>query len=150
MNREPPLPVIAGTMLIDSIYPMGPTESHRKFCHLIAASSAGGLVERDDPADKYLSLSFASDVGSDAHVAGLDAPVTDFDACATDLDACATDFDALIGSESSVTEFDAFIGPDHSVMDSYISDHQRDLKNIADGLLTLPPSASLGSFPAAD
>ena len=70
----------------------------------------------------------------DGDVAGLDASVTGFDAF-TDL-AAPTGF-------VSFADFDALIGPDHFVIDS---DHQRDLKNIVGGLLTLPPSASLGRF----
>ena len=57
----------------------------------------------------------------------------------TGLGACAE-------YEAPVTDFDAFICPDSSVTGSYLSDQQRDSKDIVDGLLSAPPSASLGSF----
>ena len=62
----------------------------------------------------------------------------------TGLDACA-------GSQAPVTDFDAFIDIHASVIDPYISDgdrfHERDLKDIVDGLLNTPPRSSLGIFP---
>ena len=44
---------------------------------------------------------------------------------------------------------DALIDSDDSVAGSFVSDGARDLKDIVDGLLNSPPSASLGSFPTS-
>ena len=57
----------------------------------------------------------------------------------TGLDVCAE-------LEAPVTDFVAFIGPDSFVTGYYISDQQRDLKDIVGGLVNSPPGASLGRF----
>ena len=99
------------------------------------------MLERDDPGDKFSALSFAIGIGLDAHV-------TDFDACATDVDALA-DPDYSVAEFDAPNHLDAPIDADCSVADLYISEHQRDLQTIVDGLLTLPPSASLGRIPTS-
>ena len=98
-------------------------------------------MERDDPGDKFSALTCASGIGLDAHV-------TDFDACATDLDALG-DPDYSVATFDAPTHLNVPINPDCSVADLYISEHQRDLQNMVDGLLTLPPSASLGRIPTS-
>ena len=64
----------------------------------------------------------------------------------TGLDACA-------GPESAVTDLNAVIDSDDSAVGSFVSGgarcHERDLKDIVDGLLNQPPSASLGRIPTS-
>ena len=47
------------------------------------------------------------------------------------------------------TDLDAFICTESFVTGSYLSDQQRDLKDIVDGLLSSLPSGSLGKFPTS-
>ena len=92
----------------------------------IAVSAVGGMVDlhdhsRDGPGPASV-LSFVDSV------AGSEAPAI------------------VAGSEAPVIDFDAFTVSDASVIDPYISDgarcHERDLRDIVNSLLTLPPSAS--------
>ena len=76
----------------------------------------------------------------DGDFAALEAPVTGFDAFTGFADLTALD---------AFSAYDAVIDPDLSSTKSYISEHQSDVKNIVDGLLTLPPSASLGRIPTS-